>query len=128
MKFIQHGLVRTTIRASASIVSLFIVAALWTMTAAEAGIAPDINSKNWYWGPGNHWSYQHTNRIFPGADIPRGIGPVSPLVYALRDLGRFSQMVLQGGLYNGQRIASAEWIEDSCRRIQFTRHTGRRSI
>ena len=30
----------------------------------------------------------------------------------LRDLGRFSQMVLQGGLYNGHRIVPGSWIED----------------
>jgi hypothetical protein len=30
----------------------------------------------------------------------------------LRDLGRFSQMVLQRGLYNGQQIVSGDWIED----------------
>jgi CubicO group peptidase (beta-lactamase class C family) len=30
----------------------------------------------------------------------------------LRDLGRFSQMVLQGGLYNGQLIVPGGWIED----------------
>src|ERR1700734_4557516 len=88
MKFIQHGFVRTMFRAS--IVSLSVIAVLWMMTAAEAGIAPDINAKNWYWGPGNHWSYQHTNRIFPSAVIGRGSGPVSPLAYALRDLDEVS--------------------------------------
>jgi CubicO group peptidase (beta-lactamase class C family) len=30
----------------------------------------------------------------------------------LRDLGRFSQMVLQGGSYNGRQIVPASWIED----------------
>jgi hypothetical protein len=30
----------------------------------------------------------------------------------LRDLGRFSQMVLQFGLYNGQQIVAGDWIED----------------
>jgi CubicO group peptidase (beta-lactamase class C family) len=30
----------------------------------------------------------------------------------LRDLGRFSQMMLQNGLYNGQRIVPEEWIQD----------------
>jgi CubicO group peptidase (beta-lactamase class C family) len=90
MKSIQDGLVRTASGASASAASMFIVAMLGTMTAAQAGIAPDINAKNWYWGPGNHWSYQHTNRIFPSADIARGNGPVSPLPYALRDLDEVS--------------------------------------
>ena len=37
-----------------------------------------------------NWSYQHTNRIFPSADIARGSGPVSPLPYALRDLDEVS--------------------------------------
>jgi CubicO group peptidase (beta-lactamase class C family) len=30
----------------------------------------------------------------------------------LRDLGRFAQMVLQRGLYNGQQIVPGDWIED----------------
>jgi CubicO group peptidase (beta-lactamase class C family) len=30
----------------------------------------------------------------------------------LRDLGRFAQMMLQNGLYNGQRIVPEEWIQD----------------
>ncbi len=30
----------------------------------------------------------------------------------LRDLGRFAQMVLQRGLYNGQQIVPGQWIED----------------
>jgi CubicO group peptidase (beta-lactamase class C family) len=54
-------------------------------TAVHAGV-PDIGVKNWYWGPGNHWSYQHTRRIFPSADIFRGHGPVAPLEYALKEL------------------------------------------
>lgn len=40
------------------------------------GVAPDINGQNWYWGPGNRWSYLHTRRIFPSADVQRGDGPV----------------------------------------------------
>jgi CubicO group peptidase (beta-lactamase class C family) len=53
---------------------------------AIPGTAPAIDASNWYWGPGNHWSYQHTRRIFPSADIDRGSGAVSKLDYALRDL------------------------------------------
>jgi hypothetical protein len=30
----------------------------------------------------------------------------------LRDLGRFGQMMLQNGVYNGQRIVPEEWIQD----------------
>ncbi len=30
----------------------------------------------------------------------------------LRDLGRFSQMVLQGGRYQGRQIVPGKWIED----------------
>jgi CubicO group peptidase (beta-lactamase class C family) len=30
----------------------------------------------------------------------------------LRDLGRFAQMMLQNGIYNGQRIVPEEWIQD----------------
>ena len=58
--------------------------------AATDGLAPDINVSNWYWGPGNHWSYQHTSRIFPSATIDRGKGPVATLGYALRDLSGIS--------------------------------------
>jgi len=58
--------------------------------ATPDGLAPDINVSNWYWGPGNRWSYQHTNRIFPSATIDRGKGPVATLGYALRDLSGIS--------------------------------------
>ena len=63
---------------------------MFAFTAAVAGTAPDISVKNWYWGPGNHWSYQHTSRIFPSATISRGQGPIAPLDYALRDLDAIS--------------------------------------
>jgi CubicO group peptidase (beta-lactamase class C family) len=66
------------------------MALLLAIAAAEAGTAPEINAKNWYWGPGNHWSYQHTSRIFPSANIYRGSGPVAKLDYALRDLDEIS--------------------------------------
>jgi CubicO group peptidase (beta-lactamase class C family) len=58
--------------------------------AAQAGIAPDITAKNWYWGPGNRWSYQHTSRLFPSATIYRGNGPIAKLDYAFRDLNGVS--------------------------------------
>jgi CubicO group peptidase (beta-lactamase class C family) len=71
-------------------------AAALTFAAATfaAPAIPDaptvIDATNWYWGPGNHWSYQHTRRIFPSADIYRGSGPVSKLDYALRKLDEIS--------------------------------------
>ncbi len=55
-----------------------------------ASPAPDISVENWYWGPGNQWSYQHTRRVFPSADVYRGDGPVSRLGYALRDIDAIS--------------------------------------
>ncbi len=51
-----------------------------------AAPAPDISVENWYWGPGNQWSYQHTRRVFPSADVYRGDGPVSKLDYAPREI------------------------------------------
>jgi CubicO group peptidase (beta-lactamase class C family) len=65
---------------------LFAVASV----SAQGASVPDINVSNWYWGPGNHWSYQHTSRIFPNATIYRGAGPVAKLPYARRDLDRVS--------------------------------------
>jgi CubicO group peptidase (beta-lactamase class C family) len=65
---------------------LFAVASV----SAQGASVPDINVSNWYWGPGNHWSYQHTSRIFPSATIYRGSGPVAKLSYALRDLSQIS--------------------------------------
>jgi CubicO group peptidase (beta-lactamase class C family) len=53
---------------------------------AMAAVAPEINAKNWYWSPGNRWSYKNTRRIFPSADIHRGTGPVTKLEYATRDI------------------------------------------
>src|SRR5260221_3898737 len=34
------------------------------------------------------------------------------LNFTLRDLGRFGQMMLQNGIYNGRRIVPEEWIQD----------------
>jgi hypothetical protein len=55
-------------------------------TPTSAGTAPDISVENWYWGPGNRWSYKHTRRIFPSADVYRGSGPVSQLEYAPQEI------------------------------------------
>lgn len=53
---------------------------------ATAATAPDVTVANWYWGPGNRWSYRNTRRIFPSAEISRGNGPVGNLEYAVRDI------------------------------------------
>jgi len=86
----QQKIVRAAIRTLTGMASMSSMALLLTIAAAKAGTAPQINAKNWYWGPGNHWSYQHTNRIFPSATISRGQGPIAPLEYALRDLDAIS--------------------------------------
>jgi hypothetical protein len=49
--------------------SMSLIALPLTIPAAKAGTAPEITAKNWYWGPGNRWSYKHTCRIFPSANI-----------------------------------------------------------
>ena len=82
----RHLFARSMIRAIAGITPLSLIALTFAMTLANAGTAPAVNAANWYWGPGNHWSYQHTSRIFPSANIYRGVGPVARLDYALRDL------------------------------------------
>jgi CubicO group peptidase (beta-lactamase class C family) len=88
-------LARMTAATVAATVAAMTVAAL-TLSAptfaapAIPDTAPVIDATDWYWGPGNHWSYQHTRRIFPSADIYRGSGPVSKLDYALRDLDGIS--------------------------------------
>ena len=46
---------------------------------APVSPSPDINVENWYWGPGNQWSYKNTRRVFPSADVYRGAGPPSKL-------------------------------------------------
>jgi len=53
------------------------VALSLTIAAANASTAPEITAKNWYWGPGNRWSFKHTSRIFPSANIYRGAGPIA---------------------------------------------------
>jgi CubicO group peptidase (beta-lactamase class C family) len=70
--------------------SVPLLALLLAVGAAKAGTAPPIGVKNWYWGPGNHWSYTHTRRIFPSANIDRGTGPIAKVDYALRDLDQIS--------------------------------------
>jgi CubicO group peptidase (beta-lactamase class C family) len=90
MSVTQRRSVLATIRALVGPASVSFVALLFSVAAAEGGTAPDINAKNWYWGPGNHWSYQHTSRVFPSANIYRGTGPVAKLDYALRDLDDIS--------------------------------------
>jgi len=41
-----------------------------------------IDATNWYWGPNNRWSWHNTRRIFPSAQVARGLGAVTPLVPA----------------------------------------------
>jgi CubicO group peptidase (beta-lactamase class C family) len=55
-------------------------------TMAVAATVPDITGANWYWGPGNRWSYRNTRRIFPNAEIRRESGPVAKLDYAIMDI------------------------------------------
>ena len=74
----------------AVIASISLHASNLAVAAAHYGIDPDITVKNWYWGPGNRWSYKHTSRVFPSATIYRGTGPVAKLDYALRDLSDVS--------------------------------------
>jgi hypothetical protein len=61
---------------------------LWPAAAAAAQTAPvppkpveidssEINAANWYWGPENRWSWHNTRRIFPTAQVSRGVGPVA---------------------------------------------------
>jgi len=77
-------------KVSAAIAPMCLISLVFAALAARGGTVPDINAKNWYWGPGNHWSYQHTSRIFPSANIYRGNGPIATLDYALRDLDEIS--------------------------------------
>jgi CubicO group peptidase (beta-lactamase class C family) len=80
----------TIIGILAAVTAISPIAPRSAAAAAQDGIDPDITVKNWYWGPGNRWSYKHTSRIFPSATIYRGTGPVAKLEYALRDLGDVS--------------------------------------
>jgi CubicO group peptidase (beta-lactamase class C family) len=57
---------------------------------AIAAMSPRVTVKNWYWAPYNRWSWQHTRRIFPSANIGRGNGPIAPLPQARRDLSGIS--------------------------------------
>jgi CubicO group peptidase (beta-lactamase class C family) len=66
-------------------VATILVLAL-TPEVSSSATAPQIGVDNWYWGPGNRWSYKHTRRIFPSANVRRGNGPVSELEYAVQDI------------------------------------------
>jgi CubicO group peptidase (beta-lactamase class C family) len=90
MRMTHQKIARAATRALAGVSSLSCMALLLAPMPTEAGIAPPINVTNWYWGPGNHWSYQHMSRIFPSATIYRGNGPIVPLEYALRDLDQIT--------------------------------------
>jgi CubicO group peptidase (beta-lactamase class C family) len=60
-------------------------------SAAPATVAApvaDVTAANWYWGPANRWSWHHTRRIFPTAQISRGNGPVAAFAHADRDLAQ----------------------------------------
>jgi CubicO group peptidase (beta-lactamase class C family) len=61
-------------------------AAILATHPARAATVPAVNAENWYWGPGNRWSYKNTRRVFPTAAIARGEGTPAPLDYAVRDL------------------------------------------
>jgi CubicO group peptidase (beta-lactamase class C family) len=90
MSLAERRFALPTIGALAAITSMSSIGILFAMMAAHGSTAPEINAKNWYWGPANHWSYQHTSRIFPSANIYRGNGPIAKLEYALRDLDEIS--------------------------------------
>lgn len=75
----------STVRGSLSSTLLALVLGC-ASASTPAATAPQIDVSNWYWGPGNHWSYQHMRRIFPTAEVSRGRGPVAELPYAIRDV------------------------------------------
>lgn len=83
MRLSSFGLGTTVLMAAAF--SLTVVLAL-RPDNASAEIAPVVTVNNWYWGPGNQWSYKHTRRVFPSADVYRGTGPVANLEYEVRDI------------------------------------------
>lgn len=58
--------------------------------SAVARQSPTVTPANWYWAPYNRWSWQHTRRIFPSANISRGNGAVSLFVNATRNLSEIS--------------------------------------
>jgi CubicO group peptidase (beta-lactamase class C family) len=78
--------------------------------ATMAAPAPAINAKNWYWAPGNRWSYKNTRRIFPSAEIRRGDGPVSKLEYAVRDIDgiKFPHPVTKTSMTVGEMYAQTD--------------------
>ena len=96
------------VRVKQTLFSLLLM--MWVMPLANADTAPAINAANWYWGPGNHWSYQHTSRIFPSASIYRGTGPVATMDYALRDLDAitFVHPTTQAGMTVAQMYAATD--------------------
>ena len=53
---------------------------------AIAAVSPHITPVNWYWAPYNRWSWQHTRRIFPSANIGRGNGPIALLPETPQDI------------------------------------------
>jgi CubicO group peptidase (beta-lactamase class C family) len=72
----------------AAIVVGFVAVLAMTSGAAiaQTGNAPpraaevdssEINATNWYWGPENQWSWHNTRRIFPSAQVSRGVGPIA---------------------------------------------------
>jgi CubicO group peptidase (beta-lactamase class C family) len=65
-------------------------AALTAKPVTAAATVPDVSAANWYWGPANRWSWHHTRRIFPSAQVRRGNGPVAALARADRDLTKIS--------------------------------------
>jgi CubicO group peptidase (beta-lactamase class C family) len=59
-------------------------------SASSAAPVPDVTAANWYWGPGNRWSWHNTRRIFPTAQVSRGTGPVAALARADRELSKIA--------------------------------------
>ena len=110
MSLAERRFALPTIRALAAIASMASIGVLFAMMAAHGSTAPEINAKNWYWGPANHWSYQHTSRIFPSANIYRGNGPIAKLEYALRDLDEisFARPVTQQRMRIAQMYAATD--------------------
>jgi CubicO group peptidase (beta-lactamase class C family) len=71
-------------------VGLWLPAVLTADPVMAAAAAPDVTAANWYWGPANRWSWHHTRRIFPSAQVRRGNGPAAAFAHADRDLAKIA--------------------------------------
>lgn len=80
---------------AALFLALLATGTLFVPVGSQGAQSPRITVDDWYWAPGNRWSWMNTRRVFPSANISRGPGRITVLPQASREISgiRFSDPI-----------------------------------